>query len=91
LDRVEEIVNDIALDRPRAARDWVNGLFDTVHALTIFPEKGRVVPEVGRVDIRELIDQRHRVIYKLEPTRVAVLTVRHGRRILDLKDVPVEP
>lgn len=91
LDRVEEIFEYIALDRPQAARDWVGGLLDAVHTLVMFPEKGRVVPEVGRADIRELIYQRYRVIYKLEPKRVAVLTVRHGRRILDLKEVQTEP
>ena len=87
LDRVEQIVNEIALDRPRAARNWVEGLFDVVHSLAQFPEKGRTVPEVGRADIRELIFQGHRVIYRVEPTRIAIVTVRHGRRNLDLKEV----
>jgi plasmid stabilization system protein ParE len=90
LDRVEHIVNFIALDRPRAAQHWVDGLFDTVHTLAQFPEKGRVVPELGRADIRELIYQGHRVIYRLEPTRIAILTVRHGRRNLDLDEVQIE-
>ncbi len=90
LDRVEEIVEYIALNRPQAARDWVGGLFGTVHTLAMFPEKGRVVPEGGRADIRELICQRYRVIYTLDPTRGAILTVRHGRRILDLKEVQPE-
>lgn len=91
LDRVEEIVDYIARDRPQAARDWVVGLFDTAGTLAMFPEKGRVVPEVGRAEIRELSYERYRVIYKVESTRVAVLTVRHGRRLLDLKDVQLEP
>jgi plasmid stabilization system protein ParE len=91
LDRVEEIVDCISLDRPQADRARVAGLFDTVRTLAMFPEKGRVVPKVGRQEIRELIHERYRGIYKAEPTRVAILTVRHGRRLLDLKDVQCEP
>lgn len=86
LDRVEQIAEYMALDRAQAGRDWVNGLFDRVNTLAEFPATGRVVPEAGRADIRELIYQKHRVIYRLEATRVAILTVRHGRQNLDLQE-----
>lgn len=91
LSRVEEIVEYIGRHRPGAARDWVAGLFENVSTLAMFPRKGRVVREVGRADIREIIYERHRVIYKLEATHVAVLTVRHGRRLLDLNEAPIKP
>lgn len=91
LSRVEEIVEYIGHDRPGAARDWVAGLFEHVSTLATFPQKGRVVREVGRADIREIIYERHRVIYQIEATRVAVLTVRHGRRLLDLNEVQIKP
>lgn len=91
LSRVEEIVEYIGRDRPGAAGDWVAGLFENVSTLAMFPKRGRLVREVGRADIREIIYERHRVIYKLEATRVAVLTVRHGRRLLDLTEVHVTP
>ena len=91
LSRVEEIVEYIGGDRPGAAWNWVAGLFENVSMLERFPRKGRVVREVGRAEIREIIYERHRVIYKLEATRVAVLTVRHGRRLLDLNEVRIKP
>ena len=91
LSRVEEIVEYIGSHRPGAARDWVVGLFENVRTLAMFPKRGRVVREVGRPDIREILYERHRVIYKLEATRVAVLTVRHGRRLLDFSELQIKP
>jgi plasmid stabilization system protein ParE len=38
------------------------------------------VPELDRDEIRELLFGEYRVIYRLDPKRIVVLTVRHGRR-----------
>jgi plasmid stabilization system protein ParE len=46
-----------------------------------FPRRGRIVPEVGRPEIREIIHRSHRVVYRHSPRLVEVLTVRHGRRL----------
>ena len=79
LDRVEEAARYIAQDRPQAAAKWIDGVFNSVRQLADFPESGRVVPEVGRPEIRELIYGRYRVIYRLEAKRISILTVRHQR------------
>jgi len=50
-----EIVDYISRDRPDAARKWAEGVFDAVDELANFPDQGRVVPEVGRPSVRELI------------------------------------
>lgn len=47
LERVKDIAQYIAEDKPSAAVEWVDGIFDTVERLSDFPESGRVVPEVG--------------------------------------------
>lgn len=80
LDRVEEAARYIAQDRPRAAAKWIDGLFNSVRQLADFPESGRVVPEVGRPEVRELIYGQYRVIYRLEAKRISMLTVRHQRQ-----------
>jgi plasmid stabilization system protein ParE len=91
LERAVEIARWIATDRPRAARAWMDGLFDAVGGLAGFPERGRVVSEIGRLEIREIAYRDHRVICKVEPRRVSILTVRHGRRLFDPGDVVAEP
>ena len=80
LDRVEEAARYIAQDRPQAAAKWIDGLFNSVRQSADFPESGRVVPEVGRPELRELIYGRYRVIYRLEAKRISILTVRHQRQ-----------
>jgi toxin ParE1/3/4 len=86
--RVEQIARRIAEGRQDAARAWVIGLFDAVSSLSDFPERGRMVPEAGRPDIREVLYRDHRVIYRLESRRVAILTVRHARRMFDSREIP---
>ena len=80
LDRAEEAARFIAADRPTAAAKWIDGLFDAVAKLSAFPDKGRMVFEVGRPEIREVLYGKYRVVYRLEEKRLFVLTVRHQRR-----------
>jgi plasmid stabilization system protein ParE len=86
--RVTQIAQHIARDRPRAASKWVDEVFAAAAALGQFPESGRVVPEVGREEIREVFQGEYRIVYKVESRRVAVLTVRHGRRRFRLEGEP---
>jgi plasmid stabilization system protein ParE len=65
-----------------------DSVFAVAAGLAQFPESGRVVPEVAREDIREVFHGEYRVVYKVEPRRVAVLTVRHGRRRFRLEGEP---
>jgi toxin ParE1/3/4 len=87
LRRMSEIVDYISRDRPDAARQWAEGVFDAVDELANFPGQGRVVPEVGRPSVRELIHGEYRVIYKVEAKAIGILTVRHGRRRFDPREV----
>ena len=74
----------IANDKPEAALRWQNGLFEVTDRLELFPESGRVVPEIGLADFREVIYRRaYRVFYRVEKTRVVILTVRNFAQLLD--------
>ena len=44
---------------------------------------GRVVPELGLQDLREILVGSYRVIYRVREDEVHVLTVHHGARLLD--------
>lgn len=87
LERVSEASDYIAQRDAETAERWVENLFAAAERLEQFPESGRVVPEVGRPDIREIIHDRYRIIYKIKPERVEVLTVRHTRQLLDPDDL----
>lgn len=87
LARIHETAERIARDRPKAAERWVVRIFDSVKPLRTSPKRGRVVPEVGREEIRELLFGKYRIIYKLEDGSISILTVRHCSRLFDLREI----
>ena len=85
--RVADAFAYIANDRPSAARRWLERLLDRVDTLKVFPDGGRMVPEAGRPEIRELIVRPYRVVYRRDPNRVVILTVRHSRQAFSVSDL----
>lgn len=85
--RVREEVQYIAKDRPGAAERWARSVFQAALPLADHPHQGRVVPELGRSEVRELIHGGYRIVYRIEGEAVLILTVRHGRRLLDVSEI----
>lgn len=82
LERLEEIARVIAADRPVAAERWVRAVFARTAQLRAYPESGRMVSELNRPEIRQILHPPYRLIYRIEAKRILVLTVRHGREEL---------
>jgi toxin ParE1/3/4 len=76
----------IAQDKPVAAIKWLEDLFERVELLQVLPEIGRIVPEIGIDSIREVIFGQYRVIYQLAGEQIMILTVRHGKQLLNLNE-----
>ena len=74
------ICDYIALDSPRLAHLFVERIFASVERLSQFPKSGRVFPELGKDEIREVIHEKYRVVYLLDDDCVYVLTVFHGAK-----------
>ena len=85
--RVTEYGDYVAQDNPEAAAKWVTGIIEAVERLKEFPGQGRAVPEAGRADVREIFYMSHRIVYRIESKRIFILTVRHRRQLLDLKEL----
>ena len=85
--RAAEISQYIAADRPAAAEAWVEQLFAKAATLRQHPGRGHKVPELRRDEIRQILYGKYRVIYRLDPKRVVVLTIRHRRQEWDPADV----
>ncbi|MDZ4064785.1 MAG: type II toxin-antitoxin system RelE/ParE family toxin [Coriobacteriia bacterium] len=81
LERVAEIAVYIARDDPDAADRWTVEFFDVAERLADFPDSGRMVPEVGAREVRELIFGAYRVFYRVG-SAVEVLSVRHGSQLI---------
>lgn len=70
----------ISQTSPVYAERMVQRILARAPQLAAFPDSGRMVPEVGRPEIREVIEGPYRVIYRLRADRVDVLAVVHGRQ-----------
>ena len=82
---LESIRAYIAGDSPTYAALVVERIVDAVERLAAFPESGRMVPERDSPDIREVIVRPYRVVYRVRPGRVEIVTVfRSSRQIPDL-------
>jgi toxin ParE1/3/4 len=81
LDGAAEAAKYIAVERPRAAGRWREGLIDTAERIAAFPVSGRMVPEAEEQDLREMIYGDYRVIYLLDEPPV-IIAVHHSRRRL---------
>lgn len=89
IQRVLEAADFIARDKPGAARHWAESTFEAVERLADLPNSGRMVPEIRRPEIREIIHGAFRIIYRVESDQVVVLTVRRARRLLDPAEIEV--
>jgi len=80
----------IARDDPLAARRWVERLREQARKARRNPRIGRVVPELERDDLRELLVGSYRIVYRIAKERIDVLTVFEGHRLLRAEAVPGE-
>ena len=85
--RALEAVDTIARDRPLAAVAWLEELLERVASLDRFAKRGRVVPEIGKTTHRQVFHAPYRIIYRVDPTQVVILTIRHTRRAWDPQEI----
>ncbi len=79
---LRDIARFIGEDNPAAARRFAAKLKRVGDSLSRFPRRGRVVPEYGRDDLRELIERNHRVVYRIRGKCVEIVTIVEGHRLL---------
>ena len=80
---MRSIKSHIARDAPATASAYIRRLKKTVGRLIEMPYSGQVVPEIGREEIREVLQGSYRLIYRVKDERIDILTVFHGARLLD--------
>jgi len=69
---LEAIVRYIAADNPTAALRFGKALIEKARAIGLFPEAGRVVPEIGDPNIREVIYSSYRIVYRVNSSKQVV-------------------
>ncbi len=77
---IESIAEYIEKDSQFYAKAVVNKIFQSTEKLKEFPKVGRVVPELEREDIRELIVYNYRLVYQVKERQILIIAVIHGKR-----------
>lgn len=80
---LEAIAEYIARDSEFYARAVVSEILKTTRSIPEFPLIGRVVPEFGNEIIRERFVYSYRLVYRIQPKRVLVVAVIHGKRLIE--------
>src|SRR3989304_2359287 len=80
-DDLDALAEYIARDSSFYAAAFTQQVLDISRSLNVFSERGRIVPELGNPDIRELLIREYRLIIKR--CHVVILALVHGAR--DLK------
>ena len=86
-ERLGNIYEYISKENASAAQKMVNKIFERVESLSEYPERGRKVPEVNRKEIREVFEEEYRIIYRVEPKKIFILTIRNFKQLLPEKDI----
>lgn len=79
---LESIAEYISRDSTYYAAAFAEEVLSTAATLERFSGRGRIVPEIGEENIRELFVKGYRLLYKTGDDFVLVLGVIHGRRDL---------
>jgi plasmid stabilization system protein ParE len=89
-DDLIDIFRFIARDTRRAAERWIARMLEQAELAATTPQGGRIVPELGRNDVREVFLHSYRIIYRVAGDDIRVLTVFEGHRRLRLDDIDEE-
>jgi len=76
---LKQIHDYIAKDSRYYAKKVVQTIVEKTEELMVFPEIGRIVPEIDDPNIRELFVYSYRLIYEITPNGIEILAVIHGR------------
>lgn len=81
LDDLKNIHAYIALDSQYYATNFIDKLVKKIKLLEKYPSSGRIVPEFENAEIRELIEGKNRIVYKLGESEVTILRIQNFAKL----------
>ena len=85
-DDLDDLVEYISRDSAFYASQFGEKVVLATRRLRDFPESGRRIPEADDDNLREIIVQGYRVMYRFAADTVLILAVMHGSRDLSKPD-----
>ena len=87
-DQLEALVEFIATGSAIEARRFARKVLQRITSLENQPELGGWVIEDETRTYRELLLGNYRIIYRIAPEAIYIVTVRHGARLLGHEELP---
>lgn len=81
LNDLEVIAGYIALDKPDAAKRYVQRVFEAVERLEQFPNSGSIPLEIPDLPYRQVVVPPCRIFYRVEKEHVFILYVMRSDRL----------
>lgn len=69
---------------PEVGRQLTEKILAQIERLADFSESGRVVPEFGIANLREIIYPPFRIVYRLDGTKVKIVRIWRSERLLTM-------
>lgn len=69
---------------PDVGNRLLNEIIAQVERLVNFPESGRIVPEFGIANLREIIHSPYRIVYRLDVNKIRIVRVWRSERIIQI-------
>ena len=86
LSDLNTIAEYIALDKPIAAGEFVQKVFDEVELIGSFPNMGKVPGELPQTTVyRELVITPCRIFYRQSDEKVYIVHIMRGEQLLRVK------
>jgi toxin ParE1/3/4 len=81
-ENMQDIFDFIAKDSIRYAEKELQKIVERVEVLSTFPLSGKIVPDYGREDWRELVEGNYRIVYRiLSEDSISIATIHHHSRL----------
>ena len=77
IDLIAEYISRDSIDR---ASLFIDRLFEVTDNLQSSPQLGRIIPEIGDENCREIIYGSYRIMYRVEDDELWITGVIHGAR-----------
>ena len=87
LNDLDAIADYIALDKPDAARRYVQRIFQAVERLALFPKSGSISPELPHLPYRQVIVPPCRVLYRIDDQDILIIFVMRSEERLREDDL----
>ena len=87
LNDLDAIADYIALDKPDAARRYVQRVFQVVERLVLFPKSGSIPPEIPHLPYRQVVVPPCRVLYRIDDQDILIIFVMRSEERLHEDDL----